>query len=144
MPNDNDNDPVSRGMDDSQGADEVVTPRDGQHQDQYPHYTHELADEDLEGSSRALIRFVPLAYGLLLGGLVDNMLIGLVGGAMISTAFDLFMGANSLVRSGARGAFPYLCPALAAMARGLAKAIKRLRLTAPFLLSELRCKATRL
>ena len=61
------------------------------HHDQYVEYSHDLPEDTSEASSRSLVRVVPLAYGVLLGGLADNMLLGLSVGAMASAAFDWHM-----------------------------------------------------
>ena len=124
---------------DLEGAERVATlePNRG---DRYVQYSHELPEDEAEASSRALVRFVPLAYGALLGGLADNLPLGLAAGAALSAAFDLFMGSNSMVRSLAQSAFPYVCPAVAAMARGLAGATGRLGLKSPSAWREMRCK----
>lgn len=80
-------------------VDEFLTPSARAHHDRFARHTHELPDESSEVTSRALIRVVPLAYGALLGSLADSLLLGLSAGAIISVAFDLWMGANSLVLS---------------------------------------------
>ena len=80
-------------------VDEFVSSSDRSHHDRFARHTHELPDESSEATSRALIRVVPLAYGALLGSLADSLLLGLSAGAILSTAFDLWMGSNSLVLS---------------------------------------------
>jgi len=80
-------------------VDEFVAPLDRAHHDRFARHTHELPNESSEATSRALIRVVPLAYGALLGGLADSLLLGLSAGVILSAAFDLWMGANSLVLS---------------------------------------------
>jgi len=80
-------------------VDEFVAPADRAHHDRYARHTHELPSESSEATSRVLIRVVPLAYGALLGGLTDSLLLGLSAGVILSAAFDLSMGANSLVLS---------------------------------------------
>ena len=112
------------------------------HRDRYVQYSHELPEDEAEASSRALVRFVPLAYGALLGGLADNLALGLGAGVALSAAFDLFMGSNSMVRSVSQSAFPYVCPAIAAIARGLARATGWLGLKSPAAWREMRCKLT--
>ena len=124
---------------DLEGGEHVATlePNRG---DRYVQYSHELPEDEAEASSRALVRFVPLAYGGLLGGLADNLPLGLAAGVALSAAFDLFMGSNSMLRSLAQSAFPYVCPAVAVMARGLAGAAGRLGLKSPSAWREMRCK----
>ena len=53
---------------------------DKTHHDQYVEYSHELSEDSAEATSRALVRFVPLAYGGLLGGLTEAMPLGILGG----------------------------------------------------------------
>ena len=96
------------------------------HRDQYVHYTHELPEATAEAASRALIRLVPLAYGILLGGLLDQVTLGLVGGVMVGAAIDLRMADHSLVRAAAGGLHRFGCAAVAAVAHGLAGALQRL------------------
>ena len=78
-------------------VDAFVAPSNRAHHDRYAHHTHELPEESSEATSRALIRVVPLIYAALLGGLADSLLLGLSAGVILSVAFDLSMGANSLV-----------------------------------------------
>ncbi len=124
---------------DLQGGERVAA-LEPNHPDQYVQYSHELPEDEAEASSRALVRFVPLAYGALIGGLADNLPLGLAAGVALSAVFDLFMGSNSMVRSLSHSAFPYVCPAVAVMARGLAGATGRLGLKSPSAWREMRCK----
>ncbi|MGB5494593.1 MAG: hypothetical protein WBM97_08950 [Sedimenticolaceae bacterium] len=124
---------------DLEGVERVAT-LEPDRRDQYVQYSHELPEDEAEASSRALVRFVPLAYGALLGGLADNLPLGLAAGVALSAAFDLFMGSNSILRSLSQSAYPYACPAIAAMARGLAGAVGRLGLKSPSAWREMRCK----
>ena len=109
------------------------------HEDQYAHHTHELPEDSAEATSRALVRIVPVAYGGLLGGLADNLALGLAGGVALSGAFDLFMGDKSVLRVLGAGLSPRVCPAIATAARLLAALIGRLGLAVPVSLSEMRC-----
>ena len=124
---------------DLEGNERVAILEPSRH-DQYAQYSHESPEDEAEGSSRALVRFVPLAYGALLGGLADNLALGLAAGVALSVAFDLFMGSNSMLRSLSQSAFPYVCPAVAAMARGLAGVAGRLGLKSPSTWREMRCR----
>jgi hypothetical protein len=126
---------------DLEGVERVVAVETN-HRDQYGQYSHELPEDEAEASSRALVRFVPLAYGALLGGLADNLALGLGAGLALSAAFDLFMGSNSMVRSLSQSAFPYVCPAIAPIARGLVRATGRVGLKLPSAWREMRCKLT--
>jgi len=119
--------------------DEFVGKPQADHEDQYAHHTHELPEDSAEASSRTLVRIVPVAYGGLLGGLADNLMLGLAGGMALGGAFDLFMGDKSLLRDlGARLSLR-ACPAMAAAARLLVTLIGRLGLGVPVFLSEIRC-----
>ncbi|MBT8430276.1 MAG: hypothetical protein KJN79_10230 [Gammaproteobacteria bacterium] len=80
-------------------VDAFVAPSNRAHHDRYARHTHELPEESSEATSRALIRVVPLVYAVLLGGLADSLLLGLSAGVILSAAFDLSMGAKSLVLS---------------------------------------------
>lgn len=121
--------------------DDFVAPGDGVHHDQRPHYSHELPEEASEATSRALVRVVPLAYGALLGGLSDNLPLGLAAGGAVSIAFDLSMGRDSMVRGLGHGLYNRLCPAVAATAHGIAGVLERLGLGAPSLLRGMRCRS---
>ena len=108
--------------------------------DVYANHTHELSEDTSDASTRALVRFVPLAYGGLLGGLGDNLLLGLLGGLAISVAFDLFMGGNSVVRTLSQSMLKYACPKIAGGARVSVRMMKRLGLKVPPRLAEMRCR----
>ena len=99
MLTDHEADEVVRTVTDELEVDEFVQAADSAHHDRYAHHTHDLPDESSEASSRALIRVVPLVYGALLGGLADSMFLGFSSGMVLSVAFDLSMGGNSMVRS---------------------------------------------
>ena len=121
-----------------------VEPGHRVHRDQHVEYTHELPDDTSEATSRSLIRVVPLAYGGLLGGLADNMLLGLSVGATASAAFDLHMGDNSIVRPTWQWLLTKTCPAVAAAANGLAAIIRHLGLKSlATTLSRVRCGVVR-
>ncbi len=132
-----DSEPVAREVTDRIELDAYVEPRDRTHHDRYAELSHELTDDAAEATSRALIRGVPLGYGALLGGLADNILLGLAVGLVLSLAFDLNMGEKSI----ARGLFRGVCPAFAEAAHLLARLLRLLGLAAPAALGELRCRA---
>jgi len=113
------------------------------HHDQYVEYSHDLPEDTSEATSRSLVRVVPLAYGVLLGGLADNMLLGLSVGAMASAAFDWHMGDNSIVRPVWQWLFTKVCAAVAATANRLAAVIRRPGLKPLAALGRMRCRATR-
>jgi len=121
--------------------DEFTAKPQANHEDQYAHHTHELPEDSAEASSRTLVRIVPVAYGGLLGGLADNLALGLAGGVVLSGAFDLYMGDKSMLRVLGARLSPRVCPAIAAAARLLAAVIGRLGLAVPVSLSEMRCGA---
>lgn len=50
-------------------------------------------------SSRLLIRLLPIAFGILLGSIADNLAIGLVAAIAVSLSFDLSMEDGSIVRA---------------------------------------------
>lgn len=112
---------------------------DEQHHDQYGHYSHELSDDAAEAASRALIRVVPIAYGVLLGALADNLFLGLSIGLLLSAGLDFWMGDESVVRAIVQRLFPFVCPYVASGAQALAAAIGRLGITPPGALSGLQC-----
>jgi hypothetical protein len=121
-----------------------VEPTHKVHHDQHVEYTHELPDDTSEATSRSLIRVVPLAYGGLLGGLVDNMLLGVSVGATASAAFDLHMGEHSIARPAWQWLVNKACPAVAAAANGLAAIIGHLGLKSlATALSRVRCGVVR-
>ncbi|MCP5439431.1 MAG: hypothetical protein H6958_02245 [Chromatiaceae bacterium] len=109
--------------------------------DQYVEYTHELSEDSAEATSRALVRFVPLAYGGLLGGLNDAVLLGILGGLGLSIAFDLYMGKNSMMRAMARRIGTHLCPMVALLARRLATAMQHRGWAVPSMLKDRHCGA---
>ncbi len=117
---------------------------DAGNHDQYVHYSHELPDETSEAASRGLIRFVPIAYGALLGALADNLAVGLSIGALLSAALDLAMGEDSIVRPFSRRLFTLACPLLAAAAQALGHALGRLGIAAPAVLNRVQCAGPRL
>jgi hypothetical protein len=77
---------------------EMVSGDPQPHQDQYVHYTHEMTNDTAEASARALMRIVPLAYGVLLGGLTESMFLGLSVGLALSLAADVAMADKSIFR----------------------------------------------
>jgi hypothetical protein len=141
MSNEQRNEPTVREVTEAIEIEEFVADRQTRHRDQHPHYSHELPDEVSEATSRALVRVVPLAYGMLLGGLSGNMLLGLAAGGALSGAFDLSMGEDSMVRGLGRTLSNRLCPAVAAAAHRLAAALEGLGLGAPALLRGMRCRS---
>lgn len=133
--------PRTSSVDAIEGDSEVDAPRTKPiHQDQHPHYTHELPDSAADAVSRVLIRIVPLAYGLLIGGLSDNMPLGLALGAVVGVIADLSLREHSfsrvLILSIRNGA----CPAVAKAAHGLATVLGRVGGRTPTSLSQMQCK----
>ena len=92
-------DEVAPNVTDELEVDAFVVSSNRARHDRYARHTHELPEESSEATSRALIRVVPLVYAALLGGLADSLLLGLSAGVILSAAFDLSMGAKSLVLS---------------------------------------------
>jgi hypothetical protein len=135
MKNQQESDEVPSEVTDAIEVDEFVPTLDRSHHDQHVRYTHQLPEDDAEATSRALVRVVPLAYGGLLGGLSDNLLLGLSGGVALSAAFDLYMGRDSVVRA----LFKSACRAIAAASQRLADAIARRGLKVPSALRAMRC-----
>lgn len=131
-----DAEPVVQKVTDHVELQEFVEPLDRTHHDRYAQQSHELPDEAAESTSRALVRFVPLAYGALLGALADSILLGLSVGLMLSMAFDLNMGEKSMTRALSQG----LCPIFARLANLLARLMRRFGLTAPAALGDMRCR----
>lgn len=114
---------------------------DKTHHDQYVEYSHELSEDSAEATSRALVRFVPLAYGGLLGGLTEAMPLGILGGMAMSIAFDLYMGPNSITRKVSQRIVAHLCPMVALLARRLATALQRRGWSVPSILKDRHCGA---
>ncbi len=113
------------------------------HHDQYARHSHQLPEDTTEASSRTLVRVVPVAYGVLLGGLGDNVVLGLAAGVCLSVVFDLYMGDRSIVRSLLASPSARVCPLFAAVVRSVARLIARLGLSAPAALTDMRCTAAR-
>jgi hypothetical protein len=144
MSTDKATEPMARSVTEEIEIAPFVEQQHGSHHDQYVEYTHELPEDTSEATSRSLIRVVPLAYGGLLGGLADNMLLGMAVGATACAAFDLHMGENSLFRSTWQWLVARLCPAVAATANGLSALVGRLGLKPlATALGRVRCGATR-
>lgn len=122
-------------------AEETAATGDATHHDQYATFTHEVPEETSEAASRVLIRVVPVTYGLLLGGLAGHIVIGLAVGLMVTAFLDLRMGADSLARDASQWLAARVCPGVAAVAHGVAAAIRRTGLKAPAFLTNLRCSA---
>ena len=110
------------------------------HRDQRPHYTHELPDPAADAVARALIRVVPLAYGLLLGGLSDNMHLGVALGAAVAVIADINLRAHSFTRVLMLAIRNVACPTVVKAAHGLAGVLGRLGGATPRSLSQMRCK----
>ena len=122
-------------------AEEPAGPGDTGHHDQYAKFTHDVPEQTSEAASRVLVRLVPVAYGLLLGGLAGNLALGLAGGALVAMLLDLRMGAFSLARDLSRRILARVCPAVAAVAHGLVLVVRRVGLKVPAALANLRCGA---
>jgi hypothetical protein len=80
------------------------------------------------------------AYRALLSGLADDLTLGLTAGMAVSIGFDLFMGANSLIRRFSGRLSGKVCPIVVAVTHDMAATINRLGLAAPTAFSEMRCK----
>lgn len=78
--------------------DDYAGPAEQPRRDQYVHYTHELPALGAESATRVLVRVVPLIYGALLGHLIGAITVGIALGAVLSMAFDIGMGQDSLLR----------------------------------------------
>lgn len=102
------------------------------HEAQHAHYSHEMPDETKEASGRFVLRVVPLLYGVLLGGLTDNLAAGVCLGALVSFGLDLSMGQTSIFRA-------MSCPFIAAFANGFGRAIAALGLRVPSFLRGIEC-----
>lgn len=111
------------------------------HTDRYAHNAHELPESAAEAVSRSVIRLVPLAYGVLLGVLIDSLLLGLLAGGALSIVLDLFMGGQSLLRAAYRNLATRLCPMLAVLAHTLAAAAAGVGVDRLGALRRLRCAA---
>jgi len=131
-----DGEPLVQKVTDPIELEEFVEPPDRTHHDRYARQSHKLPDSAAEATSRALIRIVPLAYGALLGGLTDSMVLGLSVGLILSTVFDLNMGEKSMARALSQG----LCLVVARSANLMARLMCRFGLTAPAALGEMRCR----
>lgn len=136
---DKDTDQFAEDLSEELEIDEFVAPERAAHHDQHGQYTHELPEDSTDAASRSLVRFVPLVYGALLGGLADSVALGLVAGAAVSAVFDLYMGENSMVRGMFRMTSRMACPAIAAAAHGMAGIFRRLGLAPPAVLGDVRC-----
>jgi hypothetical protein len=106
------------------------------YQDRCVRYSHEMSADTAEASARALIRTVPLIYGVLLGGILGNMLIGVSTGFALAVALDMRMGRNSLFQPILGPAFAYLRPLVDGIAHGLAKAFSAVGLPVPAILAD--------
>ena len=113
------------------------------HHDQYARHSHQLPEDSTEASSRTLVRVVPVAYGVLLGGIGDNVVLGLAAGVFLGALFDLYMGERSIVRSLLASPSARVCPVFAAVVRSVARLIARFGLSAPAALTDIRCTASR-
>lgn len=120
-------------------ATDVVEAIKRPYQDRCVRYSHEMPAETAEASARALIRTVPLIYGVLLGGILDHMPIGASMGFALAVALDMRMGRNSLFLPILGPAFAYLCPSVEGIAHGLAKAFRAVGLPVPAILADVHC-----
>lgn len=139
MSNEQPNDHVTPGVPDEITLHGSVPRQQPAGHDQHAQYTHALTDDTAESGTRALVRFVPLAYGALLGELAGALTLGLSAGLAASVAFDLYMGKHSMVRALSSGLRRRGCPLVAAVARLSVSAMGRLGLAAPAALTGVRC-----
>jgi len=109
------------------------------YQDRYVHYSHDMPDETAEASARALIRTVPMIYGVLLGGILGNMLVGLSMGAALTIALDMRMAKFSWFLPVLGPVLDPFCPVINGIAHGLAKLLRVIGLPAPAFLADMQC-----
>ncbi|MCB1790639.1 MAG: hypothetical protein KDJ27_11675 [Gammaproteobacteria bacterium] len=98
------------------------------HHDQYVHYNHEMNEDTAESAARLLIRAVPVAYGLLLGGLINDLLLGFFLGALLSIALDLQMAEKSMFAPWLKPLMAKACPHFALLARSVGRLFRARRL----------------
>ncbi|MCB1723890.1 MAG: hypothetical protein KDJ39_09375 [Gammaproteobacteria bacterium] len=111
--------------------------------DQYVHYTHEMNEDTAESAARVLIRSVPVVYGLLLGGLIDNLMVGFALGAALMLGLDLHMRDKSMFAPLVRPIVAVICPQVALMARGFGRLLGLLSLPIPARLLRAECGVAR-
>ncbi len=66
------------------------------HSDRHAKLTHQIPEATAESSARLLSRALPLAYGFLLGGLSDHLLLGLLAGLAFAVVLDLRLHEHSV------------------------------------------------
>ena len=143
MSTEHNNEQIARRVTDGIEVDDFV-PRVAQaNHDQHAHYTHELSGDAAEASSRMLMRVVPMAYGIAFGAVSDNLVLGILAGLALSSAFDLSMGSDSLVRSLWSRLLRSACPAVTRLARRAAQLITRFGFVMPPKIANIHCPLSR-
>jgi len=120
-------------------ATDVVEAIKRPYQDRYVRYSHQMSEETAEAFARTLIRSVPVIYGVLLGGILDNMLVGASMGFALAVALDMKMGKNSFFLPIVGPVLAPLCPLMDGIADRLAKAFGAVGLPVPAILADLHC-----
>lgn len=68
------------------------------HEDYEVHYSHEMTQETSAACGRLLLRTVPLLYGVLVGGLFDQLLVGVLLGLGAAALLDVMACDKSVLR----------------------------------------------
>ena len=113
------------------------------HQGRYVQLSHEMPDETAEASARTLIRTVPMVYGVLLGLVLSNFLIGIAMGSVLTIALDMRMGRHSWFLPLLGPLLTPLCPLVDGVSHGLARVLKAIGLPPPKSLVNMRCGVPR-
>ena len=102
-----------------------------------------MNEDTAESAARVLIRSVPVVYGLLLGGLIDNLMVGFALGAALMLGLDLHMRDKSMFAPLVRPIVAVICPQVALMARGFGRLLGLLSLPIPARLLRAECGVAR-
>jgi hypothetical protein len=113
------------------------------HQGRYVKLSHKMPDETAEASARALIRTVPMVYGVLLGLVLSNWPVGIAMGSVLTIALDMRMGRHSFFLPLLGPLLAPLCPLVDGIAHGLAWVIRSVGLRAPSFLANMHCGVPR-
>mgnify|MGYP001822961316 CR=1 FL=1 len=93
--------------------------------------------------STLALQLILLTHGSVIGGALDNVVLGLFIGLVASVLLDLCMGAQSLVLALMRYASGKVCSTVTSLAHAIARGISRKGVSATSSLADVRCGFSR-
>ena len=112
----------------------------GAHDDQSTAFEDERSGGFEDRVSTVALQLIFLIHGGIIGGGLDNVVLGLFIGIVASALLDLCMGTQSLVLSFTRYVANKLCSAVTSLAHAFAARSNREDVSVPSRLADMRCR----